>query len=954
MSLVKPTKRTLTSSRASGVAAVLALVLLASACDSTPADDTATPAQPTTTVPGTPTVPADGSVGTVTPPEDIPVDAAPISALVAPQPIVAPGDTATLIGPQHLNGELRLTGPSGAQVTSTFADGRGSIAIPADATEGEWRALVTADTGAIGVGTVAVASGPSLLLTSDRSHIGPAGDVTVVLHAAGLPDDTQVLFGWGDLDWGDYFEDEEADGEEPLGVLVPDDNGLLQVGAEPVALSEAIGIPLVTSGLQVAGLQAMAFSATSDDVFRSNPLSLEGCSTPVAIRGNIGGPGAMHLLSLGDGLSSAAAVTADGTFIVDAPHGPTALFAVREDGSRLEPVHVDLPCGGTVELDVPTSRVQIDDGATAAVDDDEEPVAGDNGTLTLGGDQAATFPVEPVCQYRHGEISIIFATYDQDLPAAQLTIPGGEQSGNHPGSVEITDWTAGAAQSTGAVEVSIEYAAGAVLADSTMTVTGEFAGEAGAGTIEGAFSCTVLGLTLPVGETTTTQPEVATPTEDPFVEATPTVFDTPGPDPSTAAPACRTIVVDDIGDMQRGIRTAVALRTRLSRATVVTLSELHAIFGAVGGQGQPLGPGRSSGVAVSVGGSAPVIIVQNGGDAGDSYAVVATPQLTNEGPIQGEDWVVTAPVDEVADALAGRVLCVDIDPIDVASGATEDIVVHATDLTGAPVAEASVVIGAAEYGVIAPAAGTLRDGIFQAEYTGGNEAGEESLTVEVGGAQYSLTTVLASVATGFAYTLEGQYRVVIAPVGDDAPVPAGPLGATLVARSCTGRSGPWDGVLALEAGPLLAMIGITGAAGTVATSVFGTQADLQEGPVAGVSDLPIADIGLSLVVGSGLSANPGILEGVADAVLAGVDNPYRPIVLAAAFGLTPRGETTLMGIDGQTSGFVLRVRAGRRDVVQLTAEGTHLLNAVVKRAPSCPTDAELSQRVGELVPDPAE
>jgi hypothetical protein len=940
---------------ASRFAVIVALILLVSACDGTPADNVTPPALATTPV-QTPTALPDGSVGTATPSASLPVDAVPISVLVPTQPIVAPGTPATLSGLSDLNGQLQLTGPDGAQLNAAFTEGEGSVFLPDGAAEGQWRAVVTAETGALAVGSVEVANGPSLLLTSDRSHVGPAGDVTVVLHAAGLPDDTKVLFGWGDLDWGAYFEDEEGDDEEPLGVLVPDHEGLLQVGAEPVALSDAIGIPLVTSGLEVAGLQAMAFSATSDEIFLSNPLRLQGCAAPVPVQGTIGGPGALHLLSLGDGLRSAAVITPDGAFNVDVPHGPTAFFAVREDVRSLQPLHVDLPCGGIAELDLVAGLVEIDDAVDAtAATDDAESVPGDDGTLTLGGDQAATFPVEPVCQYRRGEISIIFATYDQDLPAVQLTIPGGEQSGNHPATVEITDWTAGAAQSTGIVEVSITYAVGSPLADSKMTVVGEFAGDAGAGTIDGAFSCSVLGLTPPVGEPIpTTEPEVSTEDEDPFVEPPPTVFDTPGPGGATRAPACRTIVVDDIGDTARGIRTAVALRARLPRATVVTLSELHAIFGADGGPGQILGPGRSSTVASSVSQSGSVILAQNGGATGDSYEAVAKPLLTGNTRAERENWVVTAPVDDMADTLVNQVLCIDVDPIDVASGATEDLVVQATDLTGSPITEASVAIGAAEYGVIAPAAGTLRNGTFQAEYTGGNEAGEESLSIEVGGAQYSSTRVSAGVATGFAYTLEGQYRVVIGPAGDDAPVPPGPLGVTLVARSCTGRYGPWDGVLALEAGPLLAMIGITGAAGTVASSVFGAQTDLQDGPIPGVADLPIADIGLSMLVTSGLGTNPEVLADVAEAILIGVDNPYRPVVLAAAFGLTPRSGTTVMGINGQPSGFVLRVRADRRDVVQLTAEGTHLLNAVVKRAPSCPTDAELSQRVGELVPEPTE
>ena len=926
---------------------LLALILMASACQRSSTDVTTTSMQANDTA-----ATGEGD-GTDAPSDGGQVDVPPISGLVAELPIVAPGEVAILTGSTYLSGELWLTGPGGAEVTAPFTEGSGSVDVPPGATEGEWQAVVTSDTGAIAVGSVEVATGPSLLMVADRNHVAPGGDVTVTLHAKGLPDDAQVIFGWGNIDWKAYFEDEETDGEEPLGVLIPDQNGVLQLGTTPVALSDVVATPLLMGGgLKIAGLQAMVFSTTSDEFFLSEPLQLEGCSTPVPIRGTIGGRGSVHLLSFGDGLRSAATVTTDGSFVVDAPHGPTVVFAALEDGGPLDPVSFDVPCAGIVELDFVSDSVKVEAPGAVVVVDADDFVAGEGGTLTLSGDQSATFPVEPVCQYRGDGIDVTFGTYDLDLPAVQLTVSGGEESGSHEGIVEITDWT-DVTQSTGTVEVSIEYAADPVLANAVMSLDGDFAGAAGAGTIEGTFSCIVLGLTPPAGETASPEPEVDTAIDDLLVELPATVFDTPGPDASLPAAACRVIVVDDLGDLESGIRTAAALRTALSRATVVTLSEWHAVFGP-DRQGQLLGPGRSSGIAYTVEAGAPVILVNNDIDGDDSSEAVAASVLLPDSPVVEESWVIRGPVADLPDALVRQVLCLDVAVIDVPSGETANLVLWATNLAGEPIAEADVVISESELGTIESSRGTLRSGEFEASFTGGEVPGEESLTVEVGGDEYPTGYVYLNVATGFAYTLEGQYRVELNPTDPNVPVPSGPLGATLVARSCTSRSGPWDGVLVLEAGPLLTMIELTGLAGATAASFLGTGVELQEASLLGPIAMPFPDIGLALLVAEGLSASPAFITAPVRQLIdrLGANQPYQPIVLPVGFTLASGGNKSVIEVNGESSGFTLKTRRGRRNEVQLKAGDQHLLKAIVSRVSACPTDAELSLRVEELVPDP--
>lgn len=890
---------------------LLTLVLLASACTGNQTSDTTPSSQVATTVgTGEPDA-AQGGLKQGVPP---------ISTLSAEEPIVAPGEVVTLTGSPQLNGELRLIGPDGTDVTAPFTGGSGSADLPPDATEGEWQAVVTSDTGAIALGSVKVATGPSLLLVSDRSHVAPAGDVTVTLYARGLHDDARVMFGWGNLDWNAYFEDTEEEGEEPLGVLIPDQNGLLQLGDTPAALSDVVGKPLLMGGgLEISGLQAMVFSNTSDDFYLSDPLRLEGCPAPVSIQGTMGGPGSIHLLSLGDGLRSAGIDTTDGSFAVDAPHGPTRVFAALDDGGPLDPIGFNVPCAGSVELDLVSGTVDIVDPRLLTAVEEDVFVAGESGTVTLSGDQSATFPVEPVCHYSGGSIDIIFATFDLDLPAVQMSIGGGEVSGSHGGTVEITDWT-DVTQSTGDVEVSIEYAPGVALAEAVMNLAGVYAGAAGTGTIEGTFSCFVLGLAPPAGETSSSEPEEETNGEL-LVELPATVFDTPGLDPAITAPPCRIVVVDDLGSLATGIQTAARLRAALSRATVVTLSEMHTMFGP-DQRDMPWGPGRSSSVSFAVDEGTPIVLVENESDA---------------------------------DGLIGSVLCVDVEPIDVALGETARLVVRATDLNGQPVADTPIVIAESELGTVEPSQGELIDGVFQADFTGGSASGEGSLTLELGGDAYPATIAFASVANGLSYTMEGQNRVVLNPSDPDVPIPPGPLGATLVARSCAGRSGPWDGVLILEAGPLLTMIELTGFAGGIAATLFGTQMELQEESLTGDLIMPFPDVGLSLLVVEGLNTNPGVLAPIAQQLRERfvLSNSYEPFVVPVDFFLPSGTEISIVNVNGETSGFSLHNRATGRNQVQLKAEGEHLLKAVIRRAPGCMTHTELVARIVEIVSAPA-
>ncbi len=104
-----------------------------------------------------------------------------------------------------------------------------------------------------------------------------------------------------------------------------------------------------------------------------------------------------------------------------------------------------------------------------------------------------------------------------------------------------------------------------------------------------------------------------------------------------------------------------------------------------------------------------------------------------------------------------------------------------------------------------------------------------------------------------------------------------------------------------------------------------------------------------MVTSMGMPIDTAVLAPVAAEILAGIDDPYRSIVLATTFRLPPTGYTALI-IGTDASGYSLAVRPRRRDVAQLTAGGTHLLNTVIERGP-CPFDSDVADLARKLVPN---
>ncbi len=207
------------------------------------------------------------------------------------------------------------------------------------------------------------------------------------------------------------------------------------------------------------------------------------------------------------------------------------------------------------------------------------------------------------------------------------------------------------------------------------------------------------------------------------------------------------------------------------------------------------------------------------------------------------------------------------------------------------------------------------------------ESGSASVGVEAGGERWRSTITFALLRSASSYFLEGQYRVVLNP-DEDGPIAPGPLSVTLAARSCFGMSGAWRGVIYIEASPYLSLIQ---AAGVVTT---GLGMSLQDPAVAAIGVLGALASPSELVMGTptiaGMSAE---FIGSAFGPLQGID-PSSAIPVPVTLYLPPVRGPVDLEVAGLTSGFAGRYD-GRRSLVQLSANGLHLLTARIRPADAC-------------------
>ncbi|MDF1595796.1 MAG: hypothetical protein P1T08_06835 [Acidimicrobiia bacterium] len=263
-----------------------------------------------------------------------------------------------------------------------------------------------------------------------------------------------------------------------------------------------------------------------------------------------------------------------------------------------------------------------------------------------------------------------------------------------------------------------------------------------------------------------------------------------------------------------------------------------------------------------------------------------------------------------------------------------------TDLAGEPVDGVTVRIGEFELGTVDPSVGTTSGGTVQATLLT-TDSGSGSVGVEAGGERWGSTMAFALLQSASSYSLEGQYRVVLNP-DDDGPIAPGPLSVTLGARSCFGMSGAWRGVIYIEAGPYLSLIQ---AAGAVTT---GLGMSLQDPAVAAISVLGALTSPSELIEGTpSIAGIPVEFIESAFGPMQGID-PASAIPVPVTLYLPPAGGPVQLEIGGLIGSDFAGKYDGRRSLVQLSANGIHLLTARIRPEESC-DPFELDQSYNEFL-----
>lgn len=305
-----------------------------------------------------------------------------ISQLSASPSVVGPGETVTLSGDPNLYGAVTIAHASETD-SLEFSSGSGSYTVPADAPDGVYIVSLENDEGATAIGSFRVASSPGIWLSTGGRYVGAEEFIKVSVTAYQVPLEMFAVFQLGLLVEEDIPEDEiefEAPDlvafDGPTAYLVPTASGELRLGGLPgVPLSEIVDQTFLLPGkfanrIQVSALNAEIAQLLADgdyealDAFDegespeffqilSNIVSIQQCSQPGEVSGNLGGPGTLRAISLDGELITRSVSTENGSFTIQLPAGKAMIEGWREDGSGITYFPrqvVEVPCGAGVEV----------------------------------------------------------------------------------------------------------------------------------------------------------------------------------------------------------------------------------------------------------------------------------------------------------------------------------------------------------------------------------------------------------------------------------------------------------------------------------------------------------------------------------------------------------------------------------------------------------------------------
>ena len=308
-----------------------------------------------------------------------------LSQLEASPEVVGPGDVIDLHGAPMLSGDVTITHGSFSE-TVVFSAGSGSYAVPSDAPDGVYSISLENEAGAVAIGSFRVSSGPGIWLDVVGSYLGPDEVATIRVTANQVSLDMVAVFRSGDLAQAVSSEDENYDDFEefdpfrfdgPSAYLLPDSNGVLQLGSLPgMPLYELVDQTFYLPGrfanqLQVSALDPEiagylaegnyeALSAFDDETLPggleqiSNIVSIQHCDLEGEVSGNLGGAGTVRAVSLDGEMLTRIFSTENGIFSIQLPAGKAFIEGWFEDEGGMTyypPQAVEVPCGESVQVD---------------------------------------------------------------------------------------------------------------------------------------------------------------------------------------------------------------------------------------------------------------------------------------------------------------------------------------------------------------------------------------------------------------------------------------------------------------------------------------------------------------------------------------------------------------------------------------------------------------------------
>ncbi len=767
-----------------------------------------------------------------------------LSGLEAERLVVAPGETAVFRGDAALQGSLTLRGPAGLELSSAFEDGRGQVTIPEDAEEGRYVALLEARDGAIATGEVFVVAPPGIWLEADLLRPAPLDLVTLRVVANGVPDTAWAFVGLGDVDWAselslddeDVFSGDEEDGffdegsgldaglpdeEVPRAFLVPRDDGVLTPTLQPESQLGALTRgELVLFGVMADAVQVVASSAEDGDLILSNRVDLRACESLGTVTGQVRGDWAIRTLYLGsEGVEIADQIVENGPFVQEIPAGRVTVVGVPLDlpSSDDQPiaetraVRAFLPCGGSIEVDLEAGTFQVTDHGEEV--EEASPVGGEEeslatvGQVNLRGTLQGTYMVEAFCQQKAEGLKVLFSSSEWgEVSGMTLLLDGEPGSGVGSGTVRVYD--AAFQKSEGPVEAELTLIPGDFLQGLRVRFSGTYAGEAGAGEVEGEFQCTIIG-----GSGTGKVPGLA-------------MLRGRGPDALVTRSGggggtCRRVYVHVLrfGRTVRSVGVEDQFAARLSAA----LPRVKAF-----------GPGVAREMAAMSGGSTPGADFDVFGVSGKEltqYQAFATAR--DKGRDQSVD-VTTAPFSgdlsiaqaianvvplKLAEALIDAAICAEADPtsLQVDIQDEEDITVRVTNLGNAPVdgAEVKVYPSGQSCGEFDPRDGDTENGEFKTTYEAKRGPCNEPLAFGIswdgpqGPVQAKGSDTIVNIEVFGNLQMQDEYWFDKTSLDGAEFFMFGGVGYSLDVKACqTGPTGPWQGEIKIRLGALRSFVGL--------------------------------------------------------------------------------------------------------------------------------------------------